>query len=288
MRLHGLGSVLIATAAVIGAVTLAAPAWGKKVEPAAATAAPVTVAPAAPVVPAKAAPAAAPAPVPAPTVPTGPGIITGSIAWKGEAPARTKIRRDSDPVCAKTEQLSEDIIVTGGKLAGVLVRIKNGTAGTWTAPTAPAVLTQSACAYRPRVLGIQAGQPLGVDNGDPTYHNVRGVRGGKTVFNESQPDGAPRILKTSAGAAGDVLHLRCDVHPWMESFVPVQDHPFFAVTGTDGSFTIKGLAAGKYVLEAWHPVLGLQTTKVTIGTGKKANAKAAFTFAPAKAAAAAE
>jgi hypothetical protein len=284
MRTRGVGGALVAAAAVVvGVAGLAGPALGKKVTAPTATTATATPGAA----PAATATATAVKPAPAaPTVPTGPGVITGSIGWKGEAPARTKIRRDSDPVCAKTEQLSEDIVVTGGKLAGVLVRIKNGTAGTWTPPTAPAVLTQSACAYRPRVLGIQAGQPLGVDNGDPTYHNVRGERGGKTVFNESQPDGAARILKATAGNAGDVLHLRCDVHPWMESFVPVQDHPFFAVTGTDGSFTIKGLAPGKYVLEAWHPVLGLQSTKVTIGAGKKASAKATFTFAPAKAAAA--
>ncbi len=219
----------------------------------------------------------------APTTPTGPGVIKGSIKWKGAAPTRAVLRRDSDPACTG-EALDESIVVTKKRLAGVLVRIKNGTAGTWTAPTAPAVLSQRNCAYTPRVRGIQSGQPLAVDNDDATYHNVRGERAGRMAFYDSQPKGAARILKSSVGVAGDVLDLKCDVHPWMHAYVPVQDHPFFAVTGTDGSFELRGLAAGTYVLEAWHPVLGLKSQTITIGDGRKATAKASFTFKAPKAA----
>ena len=207
-----------------------------------------------------------------------PGRITGVVKWKGAAPPRPPIRRDSDPVCAETEALADGVIVTGGKVKDVVVRIKNGTAGTHTAPTAPVVLTQDKCTYAPHVTTAMPGQPLAVKNADPTYHNVHSWLAGKTVWNESHPAGAGDIKKPDVGAAGDVLELKCDVHPWMHAFVVVTDHPFVAVTGADGVFSIPAVPPGKYTLEAWHPVLGLRTAKLTVGKGR--TAKASFTFTP--------
>jgi plastocyanin len=210
--------------------------------------------------------------------PASAGTITGVVGWKGEAPARDKLRRDSDPFCNKTEALADDVVVTGGKLADVVVRIKVGTGGTHTAPADPVVLTQSKCTYAPHVTTAFPGQKLAVKNADATYHNVHAWLAGKTQWNDSHPAAAADIVKDSVGAAGDVLELKCDVHPWMHAYVVVVDHPYVAVTGTDGAFTIANVPPGKYTVEAWHPTLGLRTTKVTV-KGKKA-AKAKFTFEP--------
>ena len=62
--------------------------------------------------------------------------------------------------------------------------------------------------------------------------------------------------------------FKCDVHPWMHAFVGVLDHPFYAVTGPDGTFTIKGLPPGTYTIEAWQEKLGTQTQTVTIGASE--------------------
>jgi plastocyanin len=209
------------------------------------------------------------------------GTITGVVTLSGTAPERAALRRDSDPVCDKTPALAEDIVVgTGGGLRDVVVRIKNGTAGTHAAPTEPVVLTQSACTYAPRVSVAIAGQPLAVKNADPTYHNVHAWVADKTAWNESHPAAAPDIKRPDVGKPGEVLELKCDVHPWMHAFVVVNDHPFAAVSRDDGAFTITGLAPGKYIVEAWHPILGLRTAKVTVGKGRRATAKARFTFKP--------
>ena len=204
------------------------------------------------------------------------GTITGTVRWKGPVPARTALDRSSDPTCAATPRQSEDVVVTDGKVAGVLVRIKIGTAGVHEPPTTPAVLVQDQCMYGPRVVGVMAGQSLEIRNGDPTFHNVRGNRAGKVTFNLAQPQGAAPLVRKDLGRPGDVIDLHCDVHPWMAGWIVVLDHPYFAVTGTDGAFTLRDVPPGTYALETWHPVLGLRTTKIKVRKGKVT--KATFTL----------
>jgi uncharacterized protein (DUF2141 family) len=74
-----------------------------------------------------------------------------------------------------------------------------------------------------------------------------------------------------------MVPLECNVHGWMQAYVGVLPHPFFAVTGTDGKFTIANLPAGTYTVEAWHEKYGTQTATVTVAaTGSKTQD---FTFA---------
>ncbi|HUQ07580.1 MAG TPA: carboxypeptidase regulatory-like domain-containing protein [Kofleriaceae bacterium] len=202
--------------------------------------------------------------------------IRGAVTFKGKAPERPALDRMSDPVCAKTAKLAEDVVVEGGKLRDVLVRIKVGTAGTHTAPTTPAVITQTECMYTPRVVGVMAGQKLEIRNGDPTFHNVRGTLGKQILWNLAHLSGGEPHVRSDLGKAGDVVSLHCDVHPWMAAWAVMSDHPFFAVTGADGSFELDGVPPGTYTVEAWHPTLGLKSTKVKVKKGKAA--KATFSF----------
>lgn len=203
------------------------------------------------------------------------GTIKGTVIFEGEAPDRPKLVRDTDPVCAKVDKLSEDVIVTKGKLKDVLVRVKNAPAGK--APATPVAIDQKDCMYAPRVVGVMAGQKLGVRNSDGTFHNVHATVDGKLLWNKPHAKGeAPLTLDSSK--AGDVIDIVCDVHPWMHAYAVVMDHPFFAVTGEDGTFEIKGLAPGSYTLEAWHPTLGEKTMNVKIGVGPKATITARFSY----------
>ena len=68
------------------------------------------------------------------------------------------------------------------------------------------------------------------------------------------------------------MKFKCDVHPWMGAYVGVMTNPFFAVTDEKGNYSIKGLPAGEYELEAWHEKFGKQTMKVKVG------GEANFTF----------
>jgi hypothetical protein len=204
------------------------------------------------------------------------GVITGSVVYKGTPPARAWLKRDTDPYCAKSKMRSEKVVVTGGKLRDVHVRIKSGTAGKHKAPARPAKIVQTKCMYRPRVVGVMEGQKLAIYNGDPTYHNVHGRKGGKYWFNLSQPAKAPAIVRKDLGKAGTAASLKCDVHPWMRAHLPITDHPFFDVTESNGAFMIKNVPVGTYTLEAWHPELGLKKTRVRVRKGKITQAKFVF------------
>ncbi len=204
------------------------------------------------------------------------GSVHGTIEFRGKAPRRKPLARDTDPHCKKFPKLSEEIVVHEGKLRDVHVRIKTGTAGDHRAPASPVVINQNECMYSPRVFGMMAGQKVVIKNRDPTYHNVRGAKEKRTLWNLGQPANAADIVRENLGKAGEVITLHCDVHPWMRAYAVITDHPFFDVTAADGAFALDRVPTGTYTLEAWHPKLGLKSKKITIRAGKTTSVSLQF------------
>ena len=136
-------------------------------------------------------------------------------------------------------------------------------------------LNQEGCRYIPHVLGIQVGQTLNIVNSDPTLHNIHAIPEANEEFNMGQPIQGMQFERTF-DTPEIMVPMRCDVHGWMNSYIGVLDHPFFAVTGEDGMFDISSLPPGDYVIEAWHEALGTQTQNVTVTTG--GTAEVSFTF----------
>ncbi len=128
--------------------------------------------------------------------------------------------------------------------------------------------------YVPHVIGIQAGQTITINNKDNTLHNVNAQPANNPSFNFAQPIPMPndRVFENPEV----MIPVKCDVHPWMQAFVGVLPHPYFAVSGEDGSFTIDNLPAGDYVVAAWHEQLGEQTQNVTVGAN--ATVEVSFDF----------
>jgi plastocyanin len=201
------------------------------------------------------------------------GDVTGKVAFKGKAPEMSRLRMDADRFCKsahKSPVVSEEVVVNkNGTLKNVLVYVKDGLGGKkFSAPGQKAVFDQQGCVYHPHVLGVQAGQEVEIRNSDNTLHNVHTLSTANSSFNAGQPMKGGKLVKKFEKP--ETFRVKCDVHSWMGAYIGVFNHPYYAVTGDDGSFTIKDLPAGEYTLEVWHEKYGVQTMKVTVdASGKK-------------------
>ncbi len=189
------------------------------------------------------------------------GDLTGSVKYEGKVPKRPKLPMDSDPVCGAAHQdqvYSESFIVdTAGNLANVIVYLKSISAGEHS-PEA-AILDQKGCMYTPHILGVQAGQEVKILNSDPTMHNIHGLPKVNKEFNF----GMPKTVKEKSvtfNKPEDMFIVKCDVHPWMRSYIQVFDHPFFSVTDPDGKYTISDIPDGEYEVVAWQEKFGSKRT----------------------------
>lgn len=206
--------------------------------------------------------------------------ITGVISLKGAAPAEKELTPiKDDPTCSASypgalPKTKFYVVGAGGELADVIVSLKGISGKSTGAAAAPLVMDQKGCLYYPQILAVQTGQKIIVKNSDTCVHNVH------TVPKEN----APQNLVQMPGGADlnfifdkpePFLKFQCDVHPWMFAWVSVFDHPYFAVSGADGKFTIKNVPPGKYTLEATHRKLGVQTAEIEV---KDTGAAQNFTF----------
>jgi plastocyanin len=176
----------------------------------------------------------------------------------------------ADPMCDKMTAgkptVQEAVVVgAGGSLANVFIQLQ-GSFGATAGPTEAVTIDQRGCVYSPRVVGIRVGQPLRVLNSDPGLHNVHGVSTGSDGFNVGQPM-AGMVNEFRLKDEG-ILRLQCDVHTWMVAFVGVVSHPYFAVTGTVGTFELHDVPTGTHPIQAWHEQYGLIRSIARVEAGR--------------------
>jgi hypothetical protein len=206
--------------------------------------------------------------------------VTGKIKFSGTKPANPKIDMGEEPKCKAKYQATpteETVVVNAnGTLANVFVYVKAGLPATYKAPApaGPVALDQDGCRYHPHVLGILVGQQLAIKNSDGILHNIKAKGVKNRPFNISQP--TTMTSDRTFTAAEVMVPLECNVHGWMRAWLGVLPHPFFAVSGTDGSYAIKGLPPGTYTIEAWHEKYGTQTATVTVAGSESKTADFSF------------
>lgn len=184
------------------------------------------------------------------------GDITGKITLKGTPPDEMVL--PLDPMCSQTRKAGETpttrfyLVDANGGLADVFVSLKS-VDGKFEPSETPVILDQVGCEYVPYVLAVQAGQKIVVKNSDPVFHNVHPtprVKGNPESNKAQLPNG--KDLHFVFNQPEKFLRFKCDVHRWMFAYVNVVAHPFFAVSGEDGSYTIKNVPPGDYEIEAIH------------------------------------
>lgn len=206
--------------------------------------------------------------------PSTAGTLTGRIRYTGRKPARRTIQMDQDPECARlhpNKGMSDESVMvgSGGALANVFVYVKSGMENrNFEPPSVPVTIDQKGCWFQPRVLGIQTGQTLQVTNSDPVTHNVHPLAQLNREWNQSQAGGAPPLSRKFVRPE-ILIPVKCNIHRWMRAFIGVVDHPYFAVTDSDGSFEIANLPPGTYTVAAVQEVLGRNEQTATLAASGK-------------------
>ncbi|MBI3191707.1 MAG: hypothetical protein HYZ36_03500 [Pedosphaera parvula] len=201
--------------------------------------------------------------------------ITGKITLQGTPPPEKQI--PLDPTCGKLHpsgKMSTRFYAVGkdGGLADVFVHITEGLAKKdYPVPAQAVEIDQKGCEYLPYVVGAQTKQKIVFKNSDPVLHNVHPTPQvpGNKEYNKAQLPGGP-MLDFTWDKPEVFLRVKCDVHPWMFTWIGLVEDPFFAVSDKDGNFKIANVPPGTYTVEVNHRKAGKATQKVTVGgEGKK-------------------
>lgn len=141
------------------------------------------------------------------------------------------------------------------------------------------LIDQEGCQFIPHVAVLHEKQQALFKSSDPVAHNVR-LQGFSNSLNFMLPANGemPRPLASERRP----MPMACDIHPWMQGFVMVFDHPFFALTDEQGNFEIEGVPAGKQNLVIWQEKVGYVTAGAARGQEVTVEADKEVTLGPVK------
>lgn len=209
------------------------------------------------------------------------GTVVGTIHLTATAPPNPVVRMGADPNCLKINAGKRVFLPlvnrsSDGGLENVFVYVKgsfpqaHGGSGNVT-------LNQQGCMYHPDILGAEVGQTLVIKNDDSTLHNIHAIDPSKKYdFNQSQP-GAGLTFDVPLKSEEVMLHVKCNVHPWMSGYIGIVSSPFFAVSDDTGKFKIENVPAGKQTIEVWHQMYGPLTATVDVKAGGTTTADFTYT-----------
>ena len=204
------------------------------------------------------------------------GRIQGVVRFRGAPPPpRTIAVEDNAEACGVSQAVQPVKIGTDAGLANVVVSLVDITRGVALAAETPLTLDQRGCRFIPHVLLAPVGQAVHVLNSDPLTHNVHTAAFDNRSVNRTQPASAGAMELTFD--MPEKVGVRCDIHPWMDAWIAVIDHPYHAITNEAGAFALDDIPPGTYTLEFWHETLGSRTQSVSVSAGQSTNANIELT-----------
>lgn len=203
---------------------------------------------------------------------TSAGTITGTVEFDGAFPADTVIQLSPDQAGCGRSVVDHRVESSGNRVSGVAVWLTDIHEGKPLPIERRFELTNDDCVMVPRVQEVALGGTLNMVSADVAMHNDRiiDVATGELLAMAPFNDNGQVIPFDKLLTRPAELEVTCELHPWERGYVLVLDHPYFAMTGKTGEFTIEGVPAGTFHLRAWHPVLGLVDQTVTVSGGSTA------------------
>jgi len=192
------------------------------------------------------------------------GTIQGKVAFPGSPPPKKKVIPTKDKEACGSAPRDVDQIVLGADKAVqeavvYLQKVDKGKA--WEKPAKTPEINNVKCDFQPHIQVMPVGD-LDIVNSDPVLHNTHGFLDKLTVFNVALPNKDQRIKRPLRKPG--LVRVECDAHGWMLGWIFVAENPYYAVTGKDGSFTIKDVPPGSYTLVAWQEFTGPVEIPVTV------------------------
>jgi len=175
-----------------------------------------------------------------------------------------------DPTCGRLRPgpvtTRHFVVSADGGLANVLVWLRNALRAS--PRVEPPLLDQVGCMFEPYVLGVVANQGIRVRNSDPVLHNLHFTPRKNHELNFAQTQRG-QIKEIAFTRPELFVRIRCDVHPWMFAYVNVMEHPYFAITDTNGFYRIPaGFPAGHYGVGARHLKAGEDAREIDLRPGE--------------------
>lgn len=199
------------------------------------------------------------------TVASG-GTIAGVVRFEGTAPQAETVTMNKDTEICGTSKINEELLVSAsGGIKNAVVSITDISSGKAFTGSSTETLDQLNCAYVPHVLIGRVGYSIQVRNGDPLMHNVHSFTFDNPSINKAQPKDSAAI--TADLEFPETIQIACDIHGWMNAWLVVTDHPYYAITDESGSFELGDVPPGTYEVEVWHETLGVSTQQVTVTAG---------------------
>jgi Polysaccharide lyase family 4, domain II len=207
------------------------------------------------------------------------GTVAGTVTFTGEVPPAKSFdvhRAPDSTFCGALSDglgsrlLREVMVGQAGKLQDVVVMVEGVRTGK-PFVSEETKLEANICQFVPFVSVVRDHHPITVTNLDPVSHDLQVYeRDNEHVFIMFH---RPALTKTGTtdmvkftGVRREIT-MQCGMHPFMQGHGIAVENPYYALTGLDGTFTIKDLPAGVYRVKAWHPILGTQEQQITVEAG---------------------
>lgn len=193
--------------------------------------------------------------------PASSGTINGVVKFAGPPPAEEKTPVTIDQYICGKEVAADRLVVSSERgLKNAVVFLKSAPRNGGVPLPTTVSIDQKQCVFVPRVVIVPVGGTVQFLNSDRLLHNLHSHGTANPGFNRTQPTGRTIPVRFDAP---EIVRVVCDLHAWMQAWVVVAEHPFYAVTDEHGRFTLKNVPRGTYTLAVWQETLGTTTRDVT-------------------------